>query len=262
MVDRVGCTSFVPGSAERSAVRRPDREARRTWPVGPCNDDPGAPADVLVDGAAGHRHCETCLSVIELDVDARIGTQILDVGHRPGRDHITGRRRPEDGTNRIRSGRTEWTPDSPSNRLRPHRREVRRADEVSRHERRGRLVVESHRGVPTCSRRPRLNTATRETHRQRLTLVVRHEHERDPHLAFGNCAKLDLHLLAELEIERAQRLVEEQDRRPIDERPGRGDPLPLSARQLVGHADCRSRLSRTISSTSPTRRRRSRDRPA
>ena len=30
--------------------------------------------------------------------------------------------------------------------------------------------------------------------------------------------QLDLHLLAELEVERAERLVEEQDARPVDQR--------------------------------------------
>ena len=45
--------------------------------------------------------------------------------------------------------------------------------------------------------------------------------------------ELDLHLLAELEVERAERLVEEQDPRPVDQRPGERDALALAARQLA-----------------------------
>ena len=45
--------------------------------------------------------------------------------------------------------------------------------------------------------------------------------------------QLDLHLLAELEVERAQRLVEEQHPRPVDQRPGQGDALPLAAGELA-----------------------------
>ena len=46
--------------------------------------------------------------------------------------------------------------------------------------------------------------------------------------------ELDLHLLAELEVERAQGLVEQQDAGPVHERARERDPLPLAARQLAG----------------------------
>ena len=46
-------------------------------------------------------------------------------------------------------------------------------------------------------------------HRERLLLVVRHVDERDPDLAL-DALELDLHLLAQLEVERAERLVEQQ----------------------------------------------------
>ena len=45
--------------------------------------------------------------------------------------------------------------------------------------------------------------------------------------------QLDLHLLAELQVEGAERLVEEQDPGPVDERPGERDALPLAARELA-----------------------------
>ena len=44
--------------------------------------------------------------------------------------------------------------------------------------------------------------------------------------------QLDLHLLAELEVECPERFVEQQHLRPVDERAGQRDPLPLAAREL------------------------------
>ena len=60
---------------------------------------------------------------------------------------------------------------------------------------------------------------------------------------------LELHLLAEAAIERAERLVQQQELRLVDERPRDRDPLPLSAGQLV---DARFSMSgsRTIESAS------------
>ena len=45
--------------------------------------------------------------------------------------------------------------------------------------------------------------------------------------------QLDLHLLAQLEVEGAERLVEEQHLGAVDERPGEGDALALAAAELV-----------------------------
>ena len=42
----------------------------------------------------------------------------------------------------------------------------------------------------------------------------------------------DLHLLAQLQVERAERLVEEEDRRLVDDRARERDSLPLAAREL------------------------------
>ena len=65
-------------------------------------------------------------------------------------------------------------------------------------------------------------------HRQRLLLVVGHVDEGDPDLAL-ELLELDLHLVAELAVERAERLVEQQHRRVVDERPSQGDALLLTA---------------------------------
>ena len=69
-------------------------------------------------------------------------------------------------------------------------------------------------------------------HRQRLLLVVGHVDERDPDLDL-DALELDLEPLAELEVERPERLVEEEHVRPVHERPGERDALLLAARQLV-----------------------------
>ena len=48
--------------------------------------------------------------------------------------------------------------------------------------------------------------------------------------------KLDLHVEPELLVERAERLVEQQDRRPRDQRAGERHPLALAAAQLMDPA--------------------------
>ena len=68
-------------------------------------------------------------------------------------------------------------------------------------------------------------------HRQRLLLVVRHVDERDADLAL-DALELDLHLLAQLEVERAERLVEQQHARAVDDRAGERDALALAAGEL------------------------------
>ena len=62
-----------------------------------------------------------------------------------------------------------------------------------------------------------------------------HVHERDPDLALEGL-ELELHLLAELEVERAERLVEEEHGRAVDEGPGERDALLLAAGHLPGPA--------------------------
>ena len=68
-------------------------------------------------------------------------------------------------------------------------------------------------------------------HHQRLDLVVRHVDERRAELALDR-AQLQLHVLAELEVERRERLVEQQDARLGGQRPRQRRALDLAAGQL------------------------------
>ena len=90
-------------------------------------------------------------------------------------------------------------------------------------------------------------------HHQRLVLVVGHEHERDPH-ALLQVLELDLHLLAQLGVERRHRLVEQQQLGLEHERARERHPLLLPARDLVDAARSPGPSSRTSSSVASTRR--------
>ncbi len=68
--------------------------------------------------------------------------------------------------------------------------------------------------------------------RERLGLVVRHVDERDADFLL-QVDELDLQLLAQLRVERGERLVEQQHRRMRDERARDRDALLLPAGQLV-----------------------------
>ncbi len=68
-------------------------------------------------------------------------------------------------------------------------------------------------------------------HRERLLLIVGHVDERDPDLAL-DLLELDLHLPAQLQVERAERLVEQEHGGPVDQRARQGDPLALAAGEL------------------------------
>ena len=68
---------------------------------------------------------------------------------------------------------------------------------------------------------------------QRLVLVVGDDDEGDADLALDRL-ELDLHLLAQLEVQCAQRLVEQQHPRAPDQRAREGDALTLAAGQLRG----------------------------
>ena len=65
-------------------------------------------------------------------------------------------------------------------------------------------------------------------HGQRLFLVVRDVDERRAELGLDPL-QLELHLLAELDVQRAERLVEEERGRPVHERTGERDTLLLAA---------------------------------
>ena len=69
-------------------------------------------------------------------------------------------------------------------------------------------------------------------HRERLLLVVGHVDERDPDLRL-DALQLDLELLAELQVQGAEGFIEQEHVRSVDERPGKGDPLLLTAGELV-----------------------------
>ena len=72
----------------------------------------------------------------------------------------------------------------------------------------------------------------RAGHAHRLFLVVRHHQEGDAD-ALLDAHQLEARLLAQLAVERGQRLVEQQQLRLLDERAGQRDALPLAARELA-----------------------------
>src|SRR5207244_13163818 len=68
--------------------------------------------------------------------------------------------------------------------------------------------------------------------RHRLLLVVRDVDEGDPDLLLQPLQE-ELHLLAELQVERTERLVEQKHARRVDERPRKCHALLLAARDLA-----------------------------
>ena len=68
-------------------------------------------------------------------------------------------------------------------------------------------------------------------HRERFFLVVRDVEEGDAD-ALLDRLELDLHLLAELQVERAERLVEQKHARRVDDRARERDALALASREL------------------------------
>ena len=68
-------------------------------------------------------------------------------------------------------------------------------------------------------------------HRERLLLIVGDVDEGDPDLPLDGL-ELDLHLLPELQVERAERLVEQEHLRAVDDRSRERDALALAAREL------------------------------
>ena len=109
------------------------------------------------------------------------------------------------------------------------RKHVRRSDEVG-DEARARPFID-------VGRRPDLDDlAVVENgdaigHRQRFALVVGDEDEGDAELLLQRLQLL-LHLLAELEVERAERLVEQQHLGPVHQRAGKRHALALAAGKL------------------------------
>ena len=98
--------------------------------------------------------------------------------------------------------------------------DVRRADEAG-DEARDRAFVDVF-GEADLLDLPLRHHGEPVAHHQRLFLVVRHVDERDADLAL-DAHQLELHLLAELEVERAERLVEQEHRGLVHQRPGERD---------------------------------------
>src|SRR6476620_1019193 len=122
------------------------------------------------------------------------------------------------------------------NLLRPDREapavaleDVRDADE-SRDELRLRMLVDVRRRTDLFDP-PLVEDGEPVAHRERLLLVVCHIHECDGEVALQRLEE-DLHLLAQLQVERAERLVEEEDGGLVHDRPRERDPLPLAAGEL------------------------------
>ena len=89
--------------------------------------------------------------------------------------------------------------------------------------------------MPTCSILPGLEDGDPVAHRQRLVLVVGHVDEGDRDVALDRL-QLHLHLLAQLQVEGAERLVEQQHPGAVDDRPRQRHPLALAAGELAGLA--------------------------
>jgi hypothetical protein len=99
-----------------------------------------------------------------------------------------------------------------------------------RHEAGGRCVVHLARRAHLLQPAG-VEDADAVAHRQRFMLVVGDEQERDGQPPLQRL-QLALHLLAQLQVERAQRLVQQQHLRLADQRAGQGHALALAARQL------------------------------
>jgi hypothetical protein len=113
------------------------------------------------------------------------------------------------------------------------REQVGLAQEV-RHERGGGQVVQLG-GRAELLDLAGVHHGDRVGHRHGLLLVVGDVHERDADLGLDPL-QLDLHPPAQGQVQRAERLVEQQHLRVVDQRAGQRDPLLLAAGELGGTA--------------------------
>ena len=118
------------------------------------------------------------------------------------------------------------------------RPEVGLADEAGDEDRR-RPVVDLGGGADLVDV-ARVHDRDAVAHRQRFLLVVGHVDERDADLAL-DALELELHDLSQLEVEGAERLVEQQRTGVVHQRAGQRHALLLSAGELRGLALARSR---------------------
>ena len=107
--------------------------------------------------------------------------------------------------------------------------EVGHADETG-HEG-GRRALVDGLGVGHLLDQPAVHHRDAVRHRERLFLIVRDVHEGDADVAL-DALELHLQLLAELEVERAERLVEQQHGGTVHQRARQRHPLLLAAGQL------------------------------
>jgi hypothetical protein len=107
---------------------------------------------------------------------------------------------------------------------------VRVADEARSERRRGRAIDLRRR--PDLLDPPLVEHGDAIRQRERLPLIVGHVDERGARLAV-HAPQLRLHVQADLQVERRERLVEEQHPRTVDERTRERDALELPARELV-----------------------------
>ncbi len=163
---------------------------------------------------------------------ARVHAEVDDVA-----DHAreSSRRRPENASSsprrRIFSGRT-LNGGGRSRRASPASgalEEVRDAHEV-RHESGGGLFVDLG-GRPHLLHAAAPEDGEPVAHGERLLLVVGDVDEGDAQRLLERL-QLDLHLLAQLQVERSEGLVEEEHAGAVDEGAGQRDALPLAAREL------------------------------
>jgi hypothetical protein len=109
--------------------------------------------------------------------------------------------------------------------------EIHRADEL-RHLAAIRVLVQA-RGVVDLQRLAAEHHGNAIGQRQRLLLIVGDEDEGDADGPLQG-AQLNLHLLAQLLVQGAERFVQQQHLRPFDQRPGQGDTLALAAGKRCG----------------------------
>jgi len=106
--------------------------------------------------------------------------------------------------------------------------DVRAADEA-RDERGARAHIQVTRRIELLHA-PVAENGDPVGHAERLALIVGHVDKGDADLLL-NRLQFDLHLLAQAQVQRAERLVEQQHLRPVDQRTRERDALFLSSRQ-------------------------------
>jgi len=153
-----------------------------------------------------------------VDVELCVHPEVDDLGERSAELRRALRRRPD--VHMLRA-------DGDASTVEVHH--VQRADEVC-DELGGRLLVHLARRAELLDAAA-VHDGDPVAHREGLVLVVRHVHEGRPELVL-DALELELHLLAQLHVERAERFVEQERGRPVDERARERDALLLTAREL------------------------------